>query len=222
MINIAIDGPSGAGKSSLSDFIAKELAFVHVDTGALYRAVGFYLVKNNIEPSDAEKVVPLLESLKVNVEYDSLKQQHVFVNGEEVNEQLRTNDVSMAASAASAIPEVRAFLLDLQRNIAEKENIIMDGRDVGTVILPNADIKVFLFASPEKRAERRFKEYADKNIEISYDKVLEDIIQRDFNDSNRKISPLKQAEDAIPVDNSEMTEDETKTFILNIIKEKLS
>ncbi len=222
MINIAIDGPSGAGKSSLSDFIAKELAFVHVDTGALYRAVGFYLVKNNIEPSDAEKVVPLLESLKVNVEYDSQKQQHVFVNGEEVNEQLRTNDVSMAASAASAIPEVRAFLLDLQRNIAEKENIIMDGRDVGTVILPNADIKVFLFASPEKRAERRFKEYADKNIEISYDKVLEDIIQRDFNDSNRKISPLKQAEDAIPVDNSEMTEDETKTFILNIIKEKLS
>ncbi len=222
MINIAIDGPSGAGKSSLSKFIAKELSFVHVDTGALYRAVGFYLVKNNIEPSDAEKVVPLLESLKVDVEYDSLKQQHVFVNGEELKEQLRSNDVSMAASAASAIPEVRAFLLDLQRNIAEKENIIMDGRDVGTVILPNADIKIFLFASPEKRAERRFKEYEGKRIEITYDKVLEDIIQRDFNDSNRKISPLKQAEDAIPVDNSEMTEDETKEFILNIIKEKLS
>ena len=145
-----------------------------------------------------------------------------IVNGEEVDEQLRTNDVSMAASAASAIPEVRAFLLDLQRNIAKKENIVMDGRDVGTVILPDADVKFFLFASPEKRAERRFKEYADKGIDISYDKVLEDIIQRDYNDSNRKISPLKQAKDAIPVDNSEMTEDETKTFVLNIIKEKLS
>ena len=222
MINIAIDGPSGAGKSSLSDYVAKELSFVHVDTGALYRAVGFYLVKNKVEPSDAAKVVPVLESLNVNVEYDSLKQQHVFVNGEEVDEQLRTNEVSMAASAASAIPEVRAFLLDLQRNIAKKENIVMDGRDVGTVILPDADVKFFLFASPEKRAERRFKEYADKGIDISYDKVLEDIIQRDYNDSNRKISPLKQAKDAIPVDNSEMTEDETKTFVLNIIKEKLS
>lgn len=221
MINIAIDGPSGAGKSSLADFVAKELSFVHVDTGALYRAVGFYLVKNKVEPSNAEKVVPLLESLDVDVKYDIEKKQHIFVNGEEVNEQLRTNEVSMAASAASAIPEVRAFLLDLQRNIAEKENIIMDGRDVGTVILPNADIKFFLFASPEKRAERRFKEYSDKGIEISYDKVLEDIIQRDYNDSNRKISPLKQAEDSIPVDNSEMSEDETQIFILNIIKEKL-
>jgi len=221
MINIAIDGPSGAGKSSLAGFIAKELSFVHVDTGALYRAVGFYLVKNKVDPSDETAVVPLLESLRVDVEYDAEKKQHVFVNGEEVNEQLRTNDVSMAASAASAIPAVRSFLLDLQRNIAEKENIVMDGRDVGTVILPKADIKFFLSASPEKRAERRFKEYADKGIEISYDKVLEDIIQRDFNDSNRKISPLKQAEDAIPVDNSEMTENETKVFILNIIKEKI-
>ncbi|MBQ7015103.1 MAG: (d)CMP kinase [Clostridia bacterium] len=222
MINIAIDGPSGAGKSTLAGFVAKELSLVHVDTGALYRAVGFYIVKNKVEPSNAEKVVKLLESLNVDVEYDSNRKQHVFVNGEEVNEQLRTNDVSMAASAVSAIPEVRSFLLDLQRNIAEKENIIMDGRDVGTVILPNANIKFFLFASPEKRADRRFKEYAAKGIDISYDKVLEDIIQRDFNDSNRKISPLKQAEDAIPVDNSEMTEDETKKFILNIIKEKLS
>ena len=222
MINIAIDGPSGAGKSSLASYIAKELSFVHVDTGALYRAVGFHLVRNHAEPSDPAIVVPLLGSLKVDVEYDGSKKQHVFINGEEVAEQLRTNDVSMAASAASAIPEVREFLLDLQRNIAEKENIVMDGRDVGTVILPNADIKFFLSASPEKRADRRLKEYEAKGIDISYERVLEDIIQRDKNDSTRKISPLKQAEDAIPVDNSEMTEDETKKFILNIIKEKLS
>lgn len=222
MINIAIDGPSGAGKSSLASFIANELSFVHVDTGALYRAVGYYIVCHNVEPSDPKAVVPLLNSLKVDVEYDGARKQHVFINGEEVAEQLRTNDVSMAASAASAIPEVRAFLLDLQRNIAEKENIIMDGRDVGTVILPNADIKFFLSASPEKRADRRLKEYEAKGINISYEKVLEDIIQRDKNDSTRKISPLKQADDAIPVDNSDMTEDETKEFILNMIKEKLS
>lgn len=222
MINIAIDGPSGAGKSSLASFIAKELSFVHVDTGALYRAVGYYIVCNNADPSDPAVVVPLLGSLKVDVKYDGAKKQHVFINGNEVSEQLRTNDVSMAASSASAIPEVRAFLLDLQRNIAEHENIIMDGRDVGTVILPNADIKFFLSASPEKRADRRVKEYEAKGIDISYEKVLEDIIQRDKNDSTRKISPLKQAEDAIPVDNSDMTEDETKEFILKMIKEKLS
>lgn len=221
MINIAIDGPSGAGKSSLAGFIAKELSFVHVDTGALYRAVGYYVVCNKADPSDPESVVPLLDSLKVDVEYDGAKKQHVFINGKEVSEELRTNDVSMAASAASAIPEVREFLLDLQRNIAEKENIIMDGRDVGTVILPNADIKFFLSASPEKRADRRVKEYEAKGIDISYEKVLEDIIQRDKNDSTRKISPLRQAEDAIPVDNSDMTEEETKRFILDIIKEKL-
>ncbi len=222
MINIAIDGPSGAGKSSLASYVAKELSFVHVDTGALYRAVGFYIVCNNADPSDPQVVVPLLKSLNVGVEYDSSKKQHVFINGEEVVEQLRTNDVSMAASAASAIPEVREFLLDLQRDIARKENIVMDGRDVGTVILPNANIKFFLSASPEKRAVRRLKEYEAKGIEISYEKVLEDIIRRDENDSTRKISPLKQAEDAIPVDNSEMSEAETKEFILKIIKEKLS
>ena len=179
------------------------------------------MVCNKADPSDPESVVPLLDSLKVDVEYDGAKKQHVFINGKEVVEELRTNDVSMAASAASAIPEVREFLLDLQRNIAEKENIIMDGRDVGTVILPNADIKFFLSASPEKRADRRVKEYEAKGIDISYEKVLEDIIQRDKNDSTRKISPLRQAEDAIPVDNSDMTEEETKRFILDIIKEKL-
>ena len=222
MINIAIDGPSGAGKSSLAKYVAKELSLVHVDTGALYRAVGLYIVRNNVDPSDCSKVVPLLDSLNVYVEYDAEKNQHVFVNGEEVNDQLRTNEVGMAASVSSAIPEVRSFLLDLQRNIAEKEDIIMDGRDVGTVILPNATIKFFLSASPEKRAARRLLDYEKNGIDISYEKVLADIIQRDKNDSTRAVSPLKQADDAIPVDNSEMTEAETLEYILNIIRGKLS
>lgn len=218
MINIAIDGPSGAGKSSLAGYIADTLSFVHVDTGALYRAVGYFILTNNVSPNDASSVVPLLEKLNVGVEYDENRKQHVFVNGSEVCEELRTNDVSMAASAASAIPEVREFLLDLQRDIAKKVNTVMDGRDVGTVVLPNADIKFFLTATPEKRAERRYKEYELKGITIEFEKVLEDILLRDKNDSTREIAPLKRADDAIDVDNSEMTSAETKAYVLNIIK----
>lgn len=221
MINIAIDGPSGAGKSSLASFIADKLSLIHVDTGALYRAVGLYVIRNKVDPSDVDNVVSLLSGLKIDTVYDELRKQHVFINGEEVGDELRTEEVSMAASVASSIPEIREFLLDLQRNIAMRENIIMDGRDVGTVVLPKADIKFFLFATPEKRAMRRLAEYKLKGINVSYEKVFSDISERDKNDSLREISPLRQAEDAIAVDNSEMTEEETRDYILKIIKGKL-
>lgn len=221
MISIAIDGPSSAGKSSLSKFIIQEFGFIHVDTGALYRAVALHVVRNGVKSFSAENVVPLLKGLEVKADYDGDGNQHVYLNGELVDSELRTEEVSMAASAVSAIPEVREFLLEPQREIARNNNIVMDGRDVGTVILPNADIKFFLSATSEKRAQRRFLEYKKNGIETTYEKVLEDIIQRDLNDSTRALSPLRQAEDAIAVDNSEMTEEETKEFIFNIIRSKL-
>ena len=221
MFSIAIDGPSSAGKSSLSKFIIQEFGFIHVDTGALYRAVALHIVRNGVKCFNAENVAPLLDGLKVEARYDDNGLQRVYLNGELVDAELRTEEVSMAASAVSAIPEVREFLLEPQREIARNNNIVMDGRDVGTVILPNADIKFFLSATSEKRAQRRFLEYQGKGIETTYEKVLEDIIQRDFNDSTRALSPLRQAEDAIAVDNSEMTEEETKEFIFNIIRSKL-
>ena len=221
MISIAIDGPSSAGKSSLSKFIIQEFGFIHVDTGALYRAVALHVVRNGVKSFSSENVVPLLDGLEVKADYDSEGNQHVYLNGELVDSELRTEEVSMAASAVSAIPEVREFLLEPQREIAKNNNIVMDGRDVGTVILPNADIKFFLSATSEKRAQRRFLEYKKNGIETTYEKVLEDITQRDLNDSTRALSPLRQAEDAIAVDNSEMTEEETKEFIFNIIRSKL-
>lgn len=221
MVSIAIDGPSSAGKSSLSKFIIQEFGFIHVDTGALYRAVALHVVRNGVKSFSSENVVPLLDGLEVKADYDSEGNQHVYLNGELVDSELRTEEVSMAASAVSAIPEVREFLLEPQREIAKNNNIVMDGRDVGTVILPNADIKFFLSATSEKRAQRRFLEYKKNGIETTYEKVLEDITQRDLNDSTRALSPLRQAEDAIAVDNSEMTEEETKEFIFNIIRSKL-
>ena len=217
MINIAIDGPAGAGKSSIAKAVAKKLGFIYVDTGALYRAIGVNALKHDIATTDSEKVVELLPETVVELKYID-GTQCVFLNGEDVSETIRLPEASMAASNVSAIPEVRTFLRDLQRDMAKKNNVIMDGRDIGTVILPDAQYKFFLTATAEVRADRRFKELKEKGIDVDYKQLLEEIIQRDYNDSHRATAPLKQADDAILVDSSELTLEESINAILSYIK----
>ncbi len=213
MINIAIDGPAGAGKSSISKAVAAEIGFIYVDTGALYRSVALYAAQNDL---DSEALVNSLKNIDVKLEYiDGV--QHVILNNEDISDKIRTPEVSMNASKVSSIPEVREFLFDLQKKIAEENNIVMDGRDIGTVVLPNADLKVFLTASAEERANRRFKETTDKSV--TYEQVLEDIKQRDYNDMNRKTSPLKKAEDAVLLDTTGMTINEVKEKLKAMIAE---
>lgn len=219
-INIAIDGPSGAGKSTIAKAIAKKLEYVYVDTGALYRSIALHMIRKGVDVKDEEKVVENLEGLDVKLGYVD-GTQRVILNGEDVSELIRTPEISMGASAVSAIPKVREFLFDLQQNIAKENNIIMDGRDIGTVVLPNADVKIFLTASAEKRAERRFKELSEKGDPSTYEEVLEDIIKRDYNDTHREIAPLKKAEDAVEVDSSEMTLDEVVECISGIVTAKI-
>lgn len=220
-VNIAIDGPSGAGKSTIAKAVAKKMQYVYVDTGALYRTVALHTIRSGIDVKNTEDVVKNLENAKVNLGYVD-GTQRVFLNGEDVSELIRTSEISMGASAVSAVPEVRKFLFDLQHNIAKENNILMDGRDIGTVVLPNADVKIFLTASAEKRAERRFKELEEKGENITYQQVLEDIIQRDYNDTHREIAPLKKAQDAVEVDSSDMTLEEVVECISNLIEKKLS
>ena len=217
MINIAIDGPAGAGKSSVAKEVAKKLGFIYVDTGALYRAVGVNALKNNIKTDDKEAVIAMLPDTKVELRYID-GAQRVILNDEDVSETIRMPEASMAASNVSAIPEVRAFLLDLQHDMAEKNNVIMDGRDIGTVILPDAQYKFFLTATAEVRADRRFKELKEKGLDVDYNALLEEIIQRDYNDSHRATAPLKQADDAIFVDSSNMNLEESINHILSFIK----
>ena len=218
-INVALDGPSGAGKSTIAKRIAAKLGYVYVDTGALYRSIALYMVAEGIPADDSEKVVPALPSVKVELEYRE-GSQHVILNGEDVSDKIRTPEISMAASKVSAIPEVRTFLFDLQRDIAARNDIIMDGRDIGTVVLPDADVKIFLTATPEERANRRFKELQEKGDPSTYEEVLKDIIQRDYNDTHRETAPLKKAEDAVEVDSTSMTLDEVVEHISAIIEEK--
>ena len=222
--NIAIDGPAGAGKSTIAKAVSKQLGFIYVDTGALYRAVALEMMSRGIAANDKEKVIAELE--KFGDGYFSLcfidGVQHVFSGEKDVSGMIRTPEVSMGASAVSAIPEVRKFLFDLQRKIAAENNVIMDGRDIGTVVLPNADLKIFLTASAEVRAERRFKELAEKPDCPSFEQVLADIKQRDYNDSHREISPLKQAEDAVLADTSELDLDGAIALVISLIKEKCS
>lgn len=201
MIAIAIDGPAGAGKSTIARRAAAELGFIYVDTGALYRTVGLAATRNETYLSDAKMLDGLLNSIKVELKFiDGV--QHIFLNNEDVSEDIRTPEASMMASKVSAIPAVREYLLELQRDIANKNNVIMDGRDIGTVVLPNAKIKIFLTASAKIRAERRYKELNEKGIKVNFEDVLNDIIERDYNDSHRAIAPLKPAEDSITVDTS--------------------
>lgn len=219
MINVAIDGPAGAGKSTIAKAAAKELGFIYVDTGALYRAVAYNAVKTGAI-DDEQKIINMLDSTKVELKYVN-GVQAVYLNGEDVSAFIRTPEISMGASKVSAIPQVRAFLLNLQRKIASTNNVIMDGRDIATVVLPNADVKIFLFASPECRAERRYKELIEKGESVSFDDVLKDVNQRDYQDSHREIAPLKPSDDSIMADTSELTLQESIDLIVNTIKEKI-
>lgn len=202
MMQIAIDGPSGAGKSSLARRLAQALGFVYVDTGALYRAIGLYMLRAGADPRDAAAVVPLLPQVGLRLGYlDGA--QHVFLNGEDVSQQIRTEQVSMAASAVSAHQQVRDFLTGTQRAIAQENDVLMDGRDIGTVILPDAQLKIFLTASAEVRARRRALELQQKGQPADYGQILADLKKRDYDDSHRAAAPLRQAEDAVLVDTSE-------------------
>ena len=221
-INIAIDGPAGAGKSSAAKILAKKLSFIYMDTGALYRTVGLYCLDNGVTDfKDSAKVESLLPSVNIAIKFMD-GQQHVFLNGEDVSGKIRTERISMAASAVSALPAVRTFLLNLQRDIAAETNLIMDGRDIGSVILPDADVKIFLTASAESRAKRRTDELIAKGETADFNEVLKQIIERDTNDSTRAISPLIRAEDAVLLDNSELNLEETVEEMLSLIRKKVN
>ncbi len=220
VINVAIDGPAGAGKSTVSRGAAKQLGFVYVDTGALYRAVGVNALRKGINTRDKAAVAESINGISVDLVFEN-GEQKVLLNGENVSAEIRTPPASMAASDVSAVPEVRAFLFDLQKNIAAKTNCIMDGRDIGTVVLPHAQVKIFLTASPEERATRRYRELVEKGSEVSYKEVLEDLIERDYNDSHREIAPLKPAEDGVIFDTTGYTLEESIKEIVKIIKEKI-
>ncbi len=221
MINIAVDGPSGSGKSTLAKTLSRMLGFLYLDTGALYRAVGYTVLNRFGEDFSESLVSEMLSSIDVDLIYKE-NVQHVLVNGEDVSDFIRTQPVAMAASRVSAFPSVRSFLLDLQREIAARNNVIMDGRDVGTVILPNADVKLFLNAKPEVRAARRVGELKEKGINADYKTVLQEVLQRDHNDTTRAIAPLRQADDAILLDNSELDAEGTVCRALEIIRSKVS
>ncbi len=220
LINIAIDGPSGSGKSTLAKLLAKRLCYLYMDTGALYRAVGLYMLRHFPDGWSEEILTDALENIQLSLEFSS-GNQTVFLNGEDVTHDLRTQEVAMAASQVSAVPRVRIFLLDLQRNMARENNLIMDGRDIGTVVLPDAQVKIFLTASPEVRAQRRVAELNAKGIACDFDTVLTEILQRDRNDSTRMAAPLKKAEDAVLFDNSACDLDQTVERALAIIRSRL-
>lgn len=217
---IAIDGPAGAGKSTIARVLARELGFIYVDTGALYRTIGHHVISRGIATDDTDAVVAALDGLTVALDYVD-GEQHVFANGEDVSSVIRTPAVSMAASAVSAIPAVRTFLLDVQRNMAATQSVVMDGRDIGTTILPNAEIKIFLTASPEARAERRYKELMEKGVETTYDEVLADMVKRDYDDTHRAVSPLRQAADAVLVDTSNDTLEEAIARMKQVVTDRL-
>ena len=220
-IAIAIDGPAGAGKSTIARLAAKELGYIYVDTGALYRTIGLAASRRGITAEDKDAVIDMLPSIKVELAFNEKQEQIVLLDGEDVSGLIRTPEISMMASAVSAIPEVRAFLLGLQREMAHTNNVIMDGRDIGTVVLPDAKIKLFLSASPECRARRRYDELVEKGMDVKYEDILSDIIARDYADSHRDIAPLKPAEDAIMVDTSGETLDTSVNKLLQIMREHI-
>ena len=215
--NIAIDGPAGAGKSTIAKRIAKELGYVYVDTGAMYRALAIHFLKNGLKPEDTEKIKEVCKTAVVTLQYEAGVQQ-VYLNGENVTSMLREEAVGNMASVSSAIPEVRAQLLELQRDLARTQDVVMDGRDIGTNILPNANVKVYLTASVEERARRRYMELQEKGVACNLEEIARDIKERDTRDMNREIAPLRQAEDATFVDSSDMSIDEVVATIVNLCK----
>ena len=217
---VAIDGPAGAGKSTIAKRLAKDLGFIYVDTGALYRAIGLHTLRKGVDIHDTEGVIGLLPEITVDIQYVGAE-QHVFLNGEDVNGLIRTESVSMAASAVSAIPEVRTFLLETQRRLAREYSVVMDGRDIGTVILPDAECKIFLTASPEVRARRRYDELVAKGVKAVYEDVLADLKRRDWDDSHRETAPLKLAEDGIEVDTSGLELEQAIAMVKEVVMRKL-
>lgn len=217
--NIAIDGPAGAGKSTIAKQVAKQLGFIYVDTGAMYRAIALYLLRNQIAPDDEAGISQATKKIEVTIAYESGEQQ-VLLNGENVSGLIRTEEVGKMASAGAKNKAVREKLLDLQRALASTENVIMDGRDIGTHVLPNANVKIYLTASSSERANRRYKELQEKGIACNLQEIEQDIISRDEQDMNREIAPLKQAEDAVFLDSSDMTIEEVVQKIVSIYEEK--
>lgn len=220
MISIAIDGPAGAGKSTIAKAVAKSLGYIYVDTGALYRTIGLYAVRRGISTKNKQAVTKLLPDIRIDLKFID-GEQRVFLCGEDVSDYIRTAEISMAASNVSAMDTVRAFLFDLQKNMANKHNVLMDGRDIGTVVLPNANVKIFLTASPEERAKRRYADMLEKEADITFEQVLEDIKLRDYNDSHRDIAPLVPADDAVLVDTTGETLEESISRLEGVIKDRL-
>lgn len=220
MVSVAIDGPAGAGKSTLARRLAADFGYIYVDTGAMFRTIGLYALRAGKDPKDNEAVNALLPN--ITLEFAFIEgEQHIYLNGEDVSTAIRTEEVGMAASAVGANPAVRAFLLEMQRDMARTQNILMDGRDIGTVVLPNATVKIFLTASPEARATRRWKEYQQKGIDTPYEDVLADVRQRDYQDTHRAAAPLKQAEDAVLLDTSELNFEQSFEAMKKMITEKV-
>ncbi len=220
MFSVALDGPAGAGKSTIAKKAAEKLGFIYIDTGAMYRTIGLACIKSGIDLTDAQAVVGMLPSIKLRLAFLD-GEQHIFLGDEDVSSLIRTEQVSMAASSVSSIPQVRSFLLELQRGFAKTDNIIMDGRDIGTVVLPDANVKIFLTASPEARARRRTLQLEEKGEKADYEQILSDIIKRDYNDSHRETAPLRPAEDSILVDTTELTLEQSIAKVTEVIGERL-
>ena len=220
-LSIAIDGPAGAGKSTLAKRLAQKIDFLYVDTGAIYRTVGLFVEKNHKSCKNPSEVVPLLDEIQIRMTHEEDGMQHMFLLEEDVTEDIRQNRVSQYASQVSQIPEVRNFLIDMQRALTKEHNVVMDGRDIGTIVLPNADLKIFLTASAQKRAMRRYQELVQKGSNVTYEQVLEELMQRDEADRNRSVAPLRQAKDAILLDTSDLDLEESLSALQSIVKEKL-
>ncbi len=220
--SIAIDGPAGAGKSTIARALAKELGFYYVDTGAIYRTVAYFMDILGVSPKDVDGVERYIDELTIKIEYDEDGVQHMIMNGMDVSGEIRTQDISQKASLVSAHAVVREVLLDMQRNVAKEHNVIMDGRDIGTVVLPKADVKIFLTASPEVRAKRRTDELIAKGQKADYETILKEIVQRDYQDTHREIAPLKMAKDSIKVDTSDLDIDGVLAAIRKIVGEKIA
>ncbi len=220
-IAVALDGPAGAGKSTIAKRAAKALDFIYVDTGALYRTIGLAASRKGVEPVPSPEVEQLLKEITVDLTFNEKGEQIVLLNGEDVSGLIRTPEASMTASKISAVPAVREFLLELQRSMARTHNVIMDGRDIGTVVLPDAQVKIFLTAAPEARAGRRYKELIEKGMDVKYEDILKDVIERDSNDANRAIAPLKPAADSILVDTTELDFEQSVDKIITVIKENI-
>ena len=221
MVSVAIDGPAGAGKSTLARRLAAEMGYIYVDTGAMFRTIGLYALRKGVDPKDNAAVNTLLPEIGLRVDCID-GEQHIYLNGEDVSTAIRTEGAGMAASAVGANPEVRAFLLELQRGMTKTQNVLMDGRDIGTVVLPDATVKIFLTAAPEARARRRWLEYQQKGMEVAFEDVLADVKQRDYQDTHRAAAPLKQAEDAVLLDTSDLNFEQSLAAMKKIIAEKVN